>query len=57
MLTQPLRPRDLAKEQHWRSILRRHQQTDPPVSTSCQREGQTVANFLWRSQLPPESGP
>ena len=47
MPTQPRRPRDLAKEQLWRRILRRHQQTDLPVSAFCQREGLKVANFLW----------
>ncbi len=47
MPTQPRRPRDLAKEQLWRRILRRHQQTHLPVSAFCQREGLNVANFLW----------
>jgi hypothetical protein len=47
MPTQPRRPRDLAKEQLWRRILRRQQQADLPVSTFCQREGLKVANFLW----------
>jgi hypothetical protein len=45
--TQPRRPRDLAKEQLWRRIIRRHLQTDLPVSAFCQREGLNVANFLW----------
>jgi hypothetical protein len=47
MPTQPRRPRDLTKEQLWRRIIRRHQQTDLPVSAFCQREGLKVANFLW----------
>jgi hypothetical protein len=47
MPTQPHRPRDLAKEQLWRRILRRHQQTDLPVSAFCRTEGLKVANFLW----------
>ena len=47
MPTQPRRPRDLAKEQLWRRTLRRHQQTDLPVSAFCHREGLKVANFLW----------
>src|SRR5215470_3674187 len=47
MPTQPRRPRDLAKEQLWRRILRRHQQADLTVSAFCQREGLKVANFLW----------
>jgi transposase-like protein len=47
MPTQPRRPRDFAKEQLWRRILRRHQQTDLTVSAFCQREGLKVANFLW----------
>jgi hypothetical protein len=47
MPTKPCRPRDLAKEQLWRRIIRRHQQTDLPVSAFCQREGLKVANFLW----------
>jgi hypothetical protein len=47
MPTKPRRPRDLAKEQLWRRIIRRHQQTDLPVSAFCQREGLKVGNFLW----------
>ncbi len=47
MPTQPYRPRDLAKEQLWRRIIRRYQQTDLPVSAFCHREGLKVANFLW----------
>jgi hypothetical protein len=46
MPTQPRRPRDLAKEQLWRRILRRHQQCDLPVSAFCREEGLKVANFL-----------
>jgi hypothetical protein len=47
MPTQSSRPRDLAKEQVWRRIIRRHHQTDLPVSAFCRREGLKVANFLW----------
>jgi hypothetical protein len=47
MPTQPRRPRDLAKEQLCRRILRRHQQTDLTVGAFCQQEGLKVANFLW----------
>jgi hypothetical protein len=39
MSTQPGRPRNLAKEQFWRDIIRRQQQTDLPISAFCQREG------------------
>ena len=56
MPTQRRRPRDLAKEQLWRRIIRRHQQTDLPVCAFCQREGLKVANFLWWRRLPPELG-
>jgi hypothetical protein len=47
MPTQPCRPRDLAKEQFWRRIIRRQQQTDLPIRAFCQREGLKLANFLW----------
>jgi hypothetical protein len=47
MPSQPRRPRDLAKEQLWRRILRCRQQTDLTVSAFCQREGLKVASFLW----------
>jgi transposase-like protein len=47
MSTKSRRPRDLAKEQRWRRIIRRHHQTDLPVSAFCRREGLKVANFLW----------
>jgi hypothetical protein len=47
MPTQPFRPRNLAKEQFWRGIIRRQQQTDLPISAFCQREGLKLANFLW----------
>jgi hypothetical protein len=42
----PCRPRDRAKEQFWRGIIRRQQQTDLPISAFCQREGLELANFL-----------
>ena len=47
MPTKPSRPRDLAKEQLWRRIIRRHHRTDLPVRAFCQREGLKIANFLW----------
>ena len=47
MPTPPCRPRDLAKEQFWRRIIRRQQQTDVPISAFCQREGLKIANFHW----------
>jgi hypothetical protein len=47
MSTQPRRPRNLAKEQFWRSIIRRQQQSDLPISAFCHREGLKAANFLW----------
>ena len=52
MPTEPRRSRDLAKEQFWRRIIRRQQQTDLTISTFCQREGLKLANFFWwRSEL------
>jgi hypothetical protein len=47
MPTEPRRPRDLAKEQFWRRIIRRQQQTDLPISAFRQREGLKLANFFW----------
>jgi hypothetical protein len=47
MPTEPRRPRDLAKEQFWRRIIRRQQQADLPISAFCQRERLKLANFFW----------
>lgn len=47
MPANPCRPRNPAKEQLWRRIIRRHQQSDLPVSAFCQREGLKVGYFLW----------
>jgi hypothetical protein len=47
MPTVARRPRDLAKEQFWRRMIRRQQQTDLPISAFCQREGLKIANFHW----------
>ena len=41
------RPRDLAKERLWRSIIRRQQQSDLPVHAFCRNEGVKVGNFHW----------
>jgi hypothetical protein len=47
MPTRARRPRDLAKEQFWRRIIRRQQQSDLPIRAFCQLEGLKTANFLW----------
>ena len=47
MPTVARRPRDLAKEQFWRRMIRRQQRTDLPISAFCEREGLKIANFHW----------
>jgi hypothetical protein len=43
---------NLAKEKHWRGIIRRHQNSGLSVRAFCEREGLKVFNFLrWRREL------
>src|SRR5512144_3106417 len=47
MPAKPRRPRDPAKEKHWRTIIRRHQRSGLSVHAFCEREGLKDCNFLW----------
>ena len=47
MPTVARRPRDLAKEQFWRRMIRLQRQTDLLISAFCRGEGLKIANFHW----------
>ncbi|MBV8556029.1 MAG: IS66 family insertion sequence element accessory protein TnpB [Planctomycetaceae bacterium] len=47
MPVKPRRPRDPAKEKHWRGIIQRHQRSGLSVHAFCEREGLKDGNFLW----------